>query len=142
MPKTRRSAVTENAKNSQVRSPGNMQKNFHVRGQNTIFKMHRSGLMQKSQKLAGPWSRKIPKTRRSTVTENAKNLQVCCHGKCQKLGGPRSRKMPKTSRSAVTKLCQKLPGLRSQKMKKMHRSGFTQKCQKLSGPRSRKMPTT
>ena len=93
MPKTRRYAVTEIC---QKTSKFVVKKNF---------KMHRLALMQKSQKLhdhgkcqklAVLRSRKMPKTYRSAVTENANNSQVRGQGK-----------MPKTRRSEVTEICQK-----------------------------------
>ena len=95
MPKSHWSAVTENAKNPQVRAHENIPKSL------------KSAVTEKWQKVSGLRSRKMAKTRRSAVTENAKNSQVRGHGKCLKLAGSRSQKMPKTHRSAFMEICQK-----------------------------------
>ena len=64
---------------------------------------------------------------KSAVTKNAKNSQVCSHGK-----------MTKTFRSAFTEKYQKLAGLPARKMLKTHRSAVAEKYQNLAGPRGRK----
>ena len=108
MPKTRRSAVTENGKNSQVRGHGNCEKLTGLWSRKYAKKLpglqspkmkkkHRSAFKQKCKKLAGPRSRKMPKTRRSAVTENGKNSQVRGDGKYQKVAGPRLQKNAKNS---------------------------------------------
>ena len=51
----------------------------------------------------------------STVTDDAKNSQVCSH-----------RKMRKILRSVVTNKCRKLVGQRAWKSAKTHRSAFTE----------------
>ena len=83
----------------------------------------------------------MPKSRSSTVTNNAKNLQVCGHKKCQKRAGPQSRKNKNMQRSAVMHKCLKLacPLSRNDiKNAKTDKSMVMEKCQKLSGPRSQK----
>ena len=124
--------------------------------------MHRSAFMQKCQKLAGPRSRKMPKTRRSAITEicrktskfaakkkctgqhlckNPKNSQVRGDGKRQKLAGPRPRKNAKNLQVRGHGNMPKNFQVRShKKIKKVHRSAFMWKSEKLASLQSRKMP--
>ena len=100
-------------------------------------KTRRSVVTEKYQKCLGQQLLKnvknshfFPKTRKSTITENAKNSHVRGHRKCQKLAHLRSWKNTRilqlrcdgkiTHQSTVTKNT------------KMFRSAIMQKCQKLA----------
>ena len=139
MPKTRRSAITENAKNLQGRGHVKCEKlagprswknakNSQVRGHGICQKTSRFAVAKRWKKCIG-----------QHLCKNPKNSQVCSHGeyekirrsaftqKCQKLVGQRSRKMAKTRRSAVTEVCQKTSKIAVTKNKNLHTSAFMQK---------------
>ena len=102
--------LCKNAKNSQVRGNGEIQKMHRSavirkclklavllsRNYNKNAKSRWSAVKEKYRKVAGPWSwknakksqvRGHTKTRISAVTKNAKYSQVCGHKNCQKCFG-------------------------------------------------------
>ena len=83
------------------------------------------------------------KTRRSVVTENAKNSQVCGHIKCQQLPGQSSsKKFQKLAGPRSQKYANKPPSSQSKKMQKLHMSAFIQNAENSQVCGHRNMPKT
>ena len=111
MPKTRKSAVTEEYKYCISNQLCNNSKNFQFRGKKKKTKMDRSAVMQTCLKLIVLLSQ--------NDTKNAKSHRATVKEKCQKFAGPQSLKHAKRSQVRGLEKCQKLPDPRSQKNTKI-----------------------
>ena len=115
-------------------------------------KTRRSAFTEKCQRLAGPRSLKMAKTRQSAVTENAKTRRSAVTENAKNSQDRGHSRMSKTCRSAVTEIFQKTSKFTLTKNEKNALvSIYTKiaktsqvrshgKCQKLAALRSQKMP--